>query len=47
METYYSKKEFNDMKKALEKKILLLEKRNQRLMEKIKEQQTFIDLMTK
>lgn len=47
METYYSKKEFNDMKKTLEKKILLLEKRNQKLMEKIKEQQTFIDLMTK
>lgn len=47
METYYSKKEFNDMKKTLEKKILLLEKRNQKLMEKVKEQQTFIDLMTK
>ena len=47
METYYSKKEFNDMKKTLEKKILLLEKRNQKLMEKIKEQQMFIDLMTK
>ena len=47
METYYSKKEFNDMKKTLKKKILLLEKRNQKLMEKIKEQQTFIDLMTK
>lgn len=47
METYYSKKEFNDMKKTLEKKILLLEKRNQKLMDKIKEQQTFIDLMTK
>ena len=47
METYYSKKEFNDMKKTLEKKILLLEKRNQKLMEKIKEQQKFIDLMTK
>ena len=47
METYYSKKEFNDMKKTLEKKILLLEKRNQKLMEKVKEQQKFIDLMTK
>lgn len=47
METYYSKKEFNDMKKTLEKKVLLLEKRNQKLMEKVKEQQKFIDLMTK
>ena len=38
METYYSKKEFNDMKKSLEKKISILEKQNQKLSEKIKEQ---------
>lgn len=46
METYYSKKEYNDMKKSLEKKISILEKQNQKLSEKIKEQKEFIALVT-
>ena len=46
METYYSKKEYNDMKKSLEKKISILEKQNQKLSKKIKEQEEFIALMT-
>lgn len=47
METYYTKKEYNEMKKSLEKKIALLEKQNQKLTIKVKEQKEFIDLMTK
>ena len=38
METYYTKKEYNEMKKSLEKKIALLEKQNQKLTIKVKEQ---------
>ena len=37
METSYSKKEYNEMKKILEKRIKLLEKRNEMLFNKIKE----------
>lgn len=36
MDAYYSKKEYNDMKRSLEKKIDLLEKQNKRLSDKIK-----------
>lgn len=36
MDTYYSKKEYNDMKRSLEKKIELLERQNKRLSDKIK-----------
>lgn len=36
METYYTKKEFNDMKQALEKKIKMLEKQNKALLNKLK-----------
>lgn len=36
METYYTKKEYNDMKRSLEKRILLLEKQNKRLVDKLK-----------
>lgn len=36
METYYTKKEYNDMKRSLEKKIELLEKQNKRLVDKLK-----------
>ena len=46
METYYSKKEYNDMKKSYEKKISILEKQNQKLSKKIKEQEEFIALVT-
>lgn len=37
MDAYYSKKEYNEMKRSLEKKISLLERKNQRLSNKIKE----------
>ena len=37
METYYSKKEYNDMKRSLEKKIQLLEKQNEKLKKSNKE----------
>jgi prefoldin subunit 5 len=46
METYYSKKEYNDMKKLLEKKIQMLEKQNKKLMDKIQKQNEFIALIT-
>ena len=36
MEVYYTKKEFNDMKKALEKRIHMLEKQNKAFVEKNK-----------
>ena len=36
MDTYYSKKEYNDMKRSLEKKIELLERQNKILSNKIK-----------
>jgi chaperonin cofactor prefoldin len=36
MDTYYSKKEYNEMKRSLEKKILMLERQNKRLSDKIK-----------
>lgn len=36
MDAYYSKKEYNDMKRSLEKKIDLLERQNKRLSDKIK-----------
>jgi chaperonin cofactor prefoldin len=39
MEVYYTKKEFKDMKKSLEKKIQLLTKQNQVLTEKVKKLQ--------
>ena len=37
METYYSKKEYNDMKRSLEKKIQMLEKQNEKLKKSNKE----------
>jgi chaperonin cofactor prefoldin len=37
MDAYFSKKEYNEMKRSLEKKILMLERKNQRLSNKIKE----------
>lgn len=37
MDTYYSKKEYNDMKRSLEKKISLLERQIKRLSDKLKE----------
>jgi hypothetical protein len=37
METYYSKKEYNDMKKSYEKRIKLLEKQIERLTNKNKQ----------
>ena len=46
METYYSKKEYVDMKKLLEKKIQMLEKQNKKLMDKIQKQNEFIALIT-
>jgi hypothetical protein len=36
METYYSKKEYNDMKKFYERKIKSLEKQVEKLTEKVK-----------
>lgn len=37
MDTYYSKAEYNEMKRSLEKKISLLERQIKRLSNKIKE----------
>jgi hypothetical protein len=37
MDAYFSKKEYNEMKRSLEKKILMLERKNQRLSNKLKE----------
>lgn len=37
METYYSKKEYNEMKKSYEKRIKLLEKQIERLSNKNKQ----------
>lgn len=36
MDTYYSKKEYNDMKRSYEKKIQLLERHIKRLTDKLK-----------
>ena len=36
METYYTKKEYNDMKRSLEKRIKALERQNQILSDKCK-----------
>ena len=36
METYYTKKEYNDMKRSLEKRIKVLERQNQILSDKCK-----------
>ena len=46
MEVYYSKKEYKDMKKLLEKKIQMLEKQNKKLVDKIQKQNEFIALIT-
>jgi len=35
METYYTQKEYNDMKRTFEKKVRLLERQNQSLKDKI------------
>lgn len=35
MEMYYSKKEYNDMKRSLEKKIILLERQLKSLTDKL------------
>lgn len=43
METYYSKKEYNDMKRSLEKKIQLLERQNKSLTDKIKKLKNVAD----
>ena len=47
METYYTKKEYNDMKKSLERKIQLLEKQNEKLVKKINALTEAYDLITK
>ena len=47
METYYSKKEYNDMKKTLEKRIQLLEKQNAKLVEKNHKLTEAYELITK
>ena len=36
METYYTKKEYNDMKRSLEKKIQMLERQNKSLTDNLK-----------
>lgn len=36
METYYTKKEYNDMKRSLEKKVQMLERQNKSLTDKLK-----------
>ena len=43
MEVYYSKREYNDMKRSLEKKIQLLERQNKSLTDKIKKLKNVAD----
>lgn len=47
METYYTKKEYNDMKKFYEKKIQSLEKQNEKLVKKVNALTEAYDLITK
>lgn len=47
METYYTKKEYNEMKQSYEKRIKLLEKQIKQLLTKINKQEEFINLITK
>ena len=43
METYYSKKEYNDMKRVLEKKIQVLERQNKQLSDKLQKLKNVTD----
>jgi chaperonin cofactor prefoldin len=43
METYYSKKEYNDMKRVLEKRIQVLERQNKQLSDKLQKLKNVTD----
>jgi chaperonin cofactor prefoldin len=43
METYYSKKEYNDMKRILEKRIQVLERQNKQLSDKLQKLKNVTD----
>ena len=43
METYYSKKEYNDMKRTLEKRIQVLERQNKQLFDKLQKLKNVTD----
>ena len=43
METYYSKKEYNDMKRTLEKRIQVLERQNKQLSDKLQKLKNVTD----
>lgn len=47
METYYTKKEYNEMKQSYEKRIKLLEKQNEKLVKKVNVLTEAYDLITK
>ena len=43
METYYSKKDYNDMKRTLEKRIQVLERQNKQLSDKLQKLKNVTD----
>ena len=43
METYYLKKEYNDMKRTLEKRIQVLERQNKQLSDKLQKLKNVTD----
>ena len=43
METYYSKKEYNDMKRVFEKRIQVLERQNKQLSDKLQKLKNVTD----
>lgn len=43
METYYLKKEYNDMKRILEKRIQVLERQNKQLSDKLQKLKNVTD----
>lgn len=47
METYYTKQEYTELKRTLERKIRNLEKRNKQLAEKLEKCNQLLNLLTK
>lgn len=47
METYYTKQEYIELKRTLERKIRNLEKRNKQLIEKLEKCNQLLNLLTK
>ena len=47
METYYTKQEYIELKRTLERKVRNLEKRNKQLTEKLEKCNQLLNLLTK